>query len=362
MRLCFISCTPMNIFEGSGTFAGIASLAQALRDLGLAVGIIAPTRRLPVYTLHRFLFNQMLRLRKADPYDVTIGFDLDGYTVARHQDRMHVASVKGVIADEMRFESGITWATMALQAGWEKLHVHRADWVITTSNYSAQRIQELYGVIRRPLIVPEPIDLCAWQRELDSAVSTLDPQKFVVLCVCRFYPRKRLDVLLGATDRLRSKIPGLEVRVVGGGPEFRKLKKICQQKGLQEIVKWRLNISRKELMAEYKNCNVFCLPSVQEGFGIVFLEAMASGKPIIAARAASIPEVVHHGVLVDPDSENALAGGIHRLYEDPDLRESLAAKSREFVRQFDSRLVAETFLSRLGFDKPAITAGPADNR
>ena len=69
-------------------------------------------------------------------------------------------------------------------------------------------------------------------------------------------------------------------------------------------------LARRSWLREYKRADVFCLPSVQEGFGIVLLEAMAAGKPIVAARAAAIPEVAPHGLLVEPDSPEALAAGI----------------------------------------------------
>jgi len=347
MRLRFITSTPMNVFAGSGTFVGITQLAAAVRALGVSVALVVPRVSFPIYTVQRVLFNQALRFREGEPCDITIGFDMDGYTVAKQGRGRHVASIKGVIADEMRFESGLTKATMRWQARCERLHVHRADLVITTSRYAAQRVQELYGLTTVPSIVPELIDLAAWQRLLTANPGSPRLDKFVVLSVCRFYPRKRLQVLLGATERLRSRIPGLEVRIVGGGPESARLHRICQEKGLQSTVIWRENISQSELIREYNGCHVFCLPSVQEGFGLVFLEAMAAGKAIVAARSGAAPEVVPHALLVEPDNEEALAEGIFRLYQDTGLRQSLASQGLELVKRFDAPEVAKVFLKTI---------------
>ena len=90
--------------------------------------------------------------------------------------------------------------------------------------------------------------------------------------------------------------------------------------------------------------DVFCLPSVQEGFGIVLLEAMAAGKPIVASRAAAVPEVAPYGVLVEPDSVEALAGGIEELYRSPERRAALARTGIAWVERFDAPLVAGLFL------------------
>ena len=89
---------------------------------------------------------------------------------------------------------------------------------------------------------------------------------------------------------------------------------------------WLGDVSRAALAAEYRRAGIFCLPSVQEGFGIVLLEAMAAGIPIVASRAAAIPEVVPHGMLVEPDSAEALAAGIEELSGDPGRRAELARR------------------------------------
>jgi glycosyltransferase involved in cell wall biosynthesis len=340
----FITSTPLNVLQGSGTFAGISTLTKFLRTAGSTVDLITPTIRFPIYTVERLVFNEMLRFSPPRSSAITVGFDMDGYTLAGTGHGLHIASIKGVIADEMRFEAGLTKATMRLQAACEKRHVQRADLIIATSRYASERIEQLYSISKPPRIIPEPIDLVAWRRLLELNPAEPANGKFIVLSVCRFYPRKRLHVLLNAADRLRSRIPGLEVRIVGNGPEAASLKATYEKKSLQGIVTWLGNVSQDELAREYNRCHIFCLPSVQEAFGIVFLEAMASAKSIVAARAGAAPEVVKHGILAEPDDDSALADAIERIYADPTLRATYAAGGLEFVKQFDAPQVASLFL------------------
>jgi glycosyltransferase involved in cell wall biosynthesis len=112
---------------------------------------------------------------------------------------------------------------------------------------------------------------------------------------------------------------------------------------------------------EYRNCDVFCLPSVQEGFGIVLLEAMAAGKPIIAARAAAAPEVVPHALLVEPDDPDALAAAIQRLSDDRILAAEIAHKGREAVLQYDAPAIARQFLAAAVKDVAPSARGPLES-
>ena len=113
-------------------------------------------------------------------------------------------------------------------------------------------------------------------------------------------------------------------------------------------MRWLGDISQADLAAEYTGADLFCLPSVQEGFGIVFLEAMAAGKPIVAARASAVPEVVTQGLLVDPDNGEALAAGIEHLHHDSDLRRRLGEGGLARVEQFDAPRVAARFAEEVG--------------
>ncbi len=342
--LQFITAIPWNVERGSGCYVGTRTLVESLRRLGVDVAVTGPSIHTPVYTATRVLFNESLRWRRFDAA-ATVGIDVDGYTIPRRPDSPpHIACIKGVLGDAVRFEKGGTRASLAFQAWLEAKHARRADLVITISRYCAERLEELYGV-RNAVVVPELIDLCAWQELFRANPAQPDPEEFTVLCVCRFYPRKRLDVLVRGAAILQTAIPGLQVRIVGNGPERQRLERICAELKLAPVVQWLGDVSRQALAVEYNRAHVFCLPSVQEGFGIVFLEAMAAGKPIVAARAAAVPEVVSNGLLVEPGDPEALAGAILRLYRDPLLRQSLAAAGLCDVKQFEMQRVAAQFLS-----------------
>ena len=150
-----------------------------------------------------------------------------------------------------------------------------------------------------------------------------------MLYVGRFYRRKRVGLLLEAAAALRNAIPKLEIRIVGNGPCDAAWRAQAGRLNLGNTVTWLGDISRADLAAEYNRAHVFCLPSVQEGFGIVLLEAMAAGKAIVAARAAAIPEVAPHATLVEPENAQSLAAGMLDLYESPaGARRTVCKRSR----------------------------------
>ena len=326
---------------------------MGLQRLGTRVEMVTPRILTPAYTATCFLFNETLRWRRFNG-DATVGIDADGYrTAGRRHSPPHIACVKGVLGDAVRFERGAARANLALHARLEAKHARRADLVITTSRYCAKRIEELYGV-SGAVVVPELIDLTAWRSLFQSNPATPDPRAFTVLSVCRFYPRKRLEVLLQAAAKLRAAIPNLEIRIVGSGPEQARLQRICNELDLGSMVRWLGNVSLSRLAEEYNRANVFCLPSVQEGFGIVFLEAMAASKPIVAARAAAVPEVVRNGILVEPENADALAEAILRLYRDDGLRYALGSAGCRDVEEFEMTRVAERFLQEVAKIAPAL--------
>jgi glycosyltransferase involved in cell wall biosynthesis len=344
MRIRFLTSTPLDIRRGSGTYVGIAVLARALGELGHEVFVETPRTHVPIYTAERLLFNRSLQTARG--FDRTVGFDMDGYRIATEAG--HIAALKGVIADEVRFERGITRLTMGLQARCERLHVLRAARVIVTSGYCAGQVRALYGTTREPTVVPELIDLAEWRASLASSNASGSGGRFVVLFVGRLYRRKRVDVALRAAAALGGRIPELEVRIVGNGPCAAPLRRLAAELKLDGTVTFLGDVSRTQLVDEYRAASVFCLPSAQEGFGIVLLEAMAAAKPIVASRAAAIPEVAPHATLVQPDHAEALAHGIESLYRSAAARTIQSLAGAAWVEQFDATRVARLFYEAIG--------------
>lgn len=350
-RLAFVTSTPLSVAGGSGTYVGIRELARHLEERQVRVATYAPTFWSPSFTLKRLLFNLMIARRlRAEPHDWVVGFDLDGFHYGRRPVAPYVASIKGVIADELKNERGLVRFMLAVQAAFERLAVRRARVVVATSGYSRDRIVEAYGIRgAKVVIVPELIDLRGWDLE-HTAIPGREADPPAVLSVAHMYPRKNLPVLLRAYARLRADDVAFQGWIVGDGPCRRDWERLRDDLSLQGHVEFLGTVSRRELADRYRRCAVFCLPSRQEGFGIVFLEAMAHAKPIVAARAAAVPETVADGevgILADPNDPDAFARGLAALLAARDLRQRMGEAGRRRVEEYRADRVAGRFLERV---------------
>ncbi len=148
--------------------------------------------------------------------------------------------------------------------------------------------------------------------------------------VCRLVPQKGIRYALEAVRKLLPLYPNLQYVIVGDGILRSELEQQAKNLGISEHVHfmgWRHDV--KELMTQFE---IFLAPSLWEGFGLVFLEAMAQALPIVASQVSAIPEVVEDGVtgiLVPPQNSDALAEAIKKLLDNPDLAQKLGAAGRE---------------------------------
>lgn len=352
MRIAVLSSTPASETEGSGTFVGLDGLIRGLTRRGHEVTFRPLGFRTGFHTFDRWRYNVGAVLRPPEG-DLVVGVDLDGFLWARRRRRRDgtrvpfVAALKGIIADELRNERGWVRTLLGIQAGWERSNARRADRVVVPSRYSARVAEELYGVPpARIAVVPEPIDLDEWRRRF-AAAGRRASSRPTVLSVARTYPRKRLDDLLRAAVLLRHRIPDVQVRIVGDGPESERLRRLHADLALGDTAVLLGEVSRAELSVEYVSADCFCLPTVQESFGLVFAEAMAAGLPIVACRASAVPEIVadgQTGLLVPPKRPGELATAMETVLMNHGLRKELADRARQRVEAYDVDRVAGAFL------------------
>jgi glycosyltransferase involved in cell wall biosynthesis len=159
----------------------------------------------------------------------------------------------------------------------------------------------------------------------------------------RMFPSKGFDVLLRAQAQSRSK-PHLTL--IGDGPEREALGRLARSLGLNGEVRFGGQQDRVDVLAEMAAADLVVIPSRQETFGLVALEAMALGKPIVASRVGGLPEVLEgaDALLVEPDDPTELAAAIEsaraRLRSAPDF----GARNRELAARFSTQRMTDGYL------------------
>jgi glycosyltransferase involved in cell wall biosynthesis len=165
------------------------------------------------------------------------------------------------------------------------------------------------------------------------------PAEVRVLCVARLVAHKGQAVLLRALARLRDDGLPLRATLAGDGPERTRLERLTHELNLESLVEFTGAVSQEELPGLYAAADVFCLPTLAEAMGVVNMEAMATGLPVVSSRLMGVPELVEDGVtglLVTPGREGELAAALKRLAEDPPLRRRLGEGGRRKVaEEFD---------------------------
>jgi len=156
----------------------------------------------------------------------------------------------------------------------------------------------------------------------------------IIGCVARLSPEKGHTVLLRAFRKVISRHPQARLAVIGDGEERERLQHLTADLNIGHFVRFLgLRVDVPEVLAA---CDIFTLPSIQEGFPMVILEALAAGKAVVASEVGAIPDVIRHGatgVLVPPGDVDALADALCLLIEEEGARQRLGHRGREFVRE-----------------------------
>lgn len=228
-------------------------------------------------------------------------------------------------------------------------YLNRLDRIVAISKYTADRMNE-EGVVVSISVVP----CCT---NISLFVPTTIPKKIrrneIFICgrMSSKESYKGHEVLFHAlpiAEKLLDK--QLEIRVVGTGDEVVKLQGVAKTIGIADRVIFTGRIQQVELIEAYQHCGVFCMPSrvdrnltgfwTGEGFGIVYIEAAACGRPVIASCEGGATETVvpgETGLLIDPRSPQAIAEAIAKILGSPDLADKMGMAGRALVEKRFSR-------------------------
>ena len=235
----------------------------------------------------------------------------------------------------------IRTARDALSVPWQYIlerHTFRhADMIITPSLASRKDLEKAFRVPRdRIRLIPLGVEAPS-----ERLPEGRDERK--ILYVGILERRKGIEALIRATAQLRPDYPDLHLTIVGRGPSRSKLERLARMLNLHGSVSFPGYVSDTELRRLYARSGIFVLPSLQEGFGIVLLEAMVHGLPVVTTAAGSIPEVVENcAICVRPGDTGALAAGLRRVLDDASLRQELSDRGKKHVlRNFSWEATAE---------------------
>jgi len=218
-------------------------------------------------------------------------------------------------------------------------HISQTEWwlcyeawkVVTCSTYMKDEVQRLFSVPGDKVqAIPNGISGSWFQVEKRHEPEPL------LLYVGRLVPEKGPHVLVEAMNEVVLRYPTAKLVLAGGGPMEGHLRDVVYKNGLGKIVEFAGHVGDRQLRDLYSRAWVAVFPSSYEPFGIVALEAMATGTPCIVGDAGGLREIVENGVTgyrVEPDNPGAFAETLTYLIGDGRRREQLAEHARELVRR-----------------------------
>lgn len=245
-------------------------------------------------------------------------------------------------------------STHGHEVGWSMLPVGRTalrrigsgtDVVTYISSYTRRRIASAFGPHAALEHLPPGVDTDRFTPDEVARAELRARYRLgnrpVVACVSRLVPRKGQDMLIRALPAIRQRVHGAALVIVGGGPYRSSLRRLAHSFGVAEHVVFTDGVPSDELPAHHALADVFAMPCRTrgagldvEGLGIVYLEASATGVPVVAGRSGGAPETVRDGetgLVVDGWDVGAIAASVSDLLADLDRAARMGAAGRRWV-------------------------------
>ncbi|MGM7666931.1 glycosyltransferase family 4 protein [Microbacterium sp. A93] len=351
-----------------GVVTRVVRTLEQLGELGHEVLVFAPGDPPAEYAGHEVVRVRSFSLRFLYP-ELKVGVPTPA--IARRMESFHPhvvhtvnpiwLSAYGVLSAGRRdlpllasFHTDVPQYTESLRVGWARhpieswtqfLH-NKAEVNLCTSGPMVDRARQVG--IERVELWPKAVDTVAyhpatWSGGMRATLTDGHPHAPLVAYVGRMSREKGLDRLVEVMQRLRERVPGARLAMVGSGPYLEDLKKRFDP-GHTVFTGY---LSGTDLAAAYASADVFAFPSVTETLGLVALESMASGVPVVGARAGGIPFVIDDGgtgFLVDAEDVGGWVDRLTLLLTDTGRRAAMAVAARAEAERHSWRAATEALV------------------
>ncbi|BBY20006.1 GDP-mannose-dependent alpha-(1-6)-phosphatidylinositol monomannoside mannosyltransferase [Mycobacterium stomatepiae] len=277
-------------------------------------------------------------------------------------------------------------STHGHEVGWSMLPGARSvlrrigndtDVVTFVSRYTRSRFATAFGPAASLEYLPSGVDTDRFRPDPAGRAELRNRyglgERPTVVCLSRLVPRKGQDTLIKALPSIRKRIDGAALVIVGGGPYLDTLRKLASDCCVADHVTFTGAVPSAELPAHYALADVFAMPCRTrgagldvEGLGIVFLEASATGVPVVAGDSGGAPEAVQHnktGLVVDGNSVRKVGDAVAELLADPARAAAMGAAGREWVTsQWRWDILAARLAGLLRADDAGRAGGTARSR
>jgi glycosyltransferase involved in cell wall biosynthesis len=232
---------------------------------------------------------------------------------------------------------------------WLRRFMRKCQHIVIPSESIREILVREYGLQERYTVIPTGIDLepyqCADRQSLRKERGWQD--ETVLISVGRLAPEKNWDTLLRAFARVYSQHSDSRLVLIGDGPARGQLQSLTSELGIAEHVTFTGALPFEEIPCHLKAADMFPFASVTETQGLVTMEAMAAGLPVVAVNASGTRDIVEHGkqgFLVENDAD-ALAEGMERLLADPERRSRFSNSALKKARRFDINELGKQLVS-----------------
>jgi glycosyltransferase involved in cell wall biosynthesis len=222
----------------------------------------------------------------------------------------------------------------------------KLDYIIAPSYFTKKQIIETFKIPSEKIeVIHEGVDTSKFNPNNKPIFRDKFKSQYVILFVGALVKTKNVDKLIRVFNYVQKRIDTSLV-IVGEGPEKSNLMKIVKELNLTNKVFFEGFVKDEDLPYYYSSCDIFASCSIIEGFGLIFLEAMASGKPVVAFNIASIPEVVGNGGIIIKNFDlKEMAEKIIELLSNKEVYEEYSRKAREIAIKHDWNIIARKYLN-----------------